>query len=150
MSICCQFCSLSFSILLVKTIRYKEYLKSSFSKTVCPIWLKCLVCLSLCNRPILISNRATSFCLLHLNFTVGLFLDFLDYKIHTVPAFLTSPDCNASFWVVPAWGLFLLGQAFLGYKMSAYLNGSLFRVARSQDFCDSQFTLLITLIDVYG
>ena len=52
--------------ILTKTIKYKESLNINFLKTECPIWLKFenLMCFSLCNGPILISNRATSFCLL--------------------------------------------------------------------------------------
>ena len=66
---------MKFINILAKTIRYKASLNINFSSTLCPIWLKfenlrSLVCFSLCNRSILISNRATSFCLYnHLNRT---------------------------------------------------------------------------------
>ena len=62
----CQFFSLTLSIYWQKNNKIQSF-NSSFSKTVCPIWLKfeklSLVCFCLCNRPILISNITTSFCL---------------------------------------------------------------------------------------
>ena len=49
--------------ILAKTIGHQESLNINFSKHVCLIWLKLRIKFSLCNRHILISNRATSFCL---------------------------------------------------------------------------------------
>ena len=58
---------INFINILAKTIKYKESFNGNISKTVClklaEIWELSLACLSLCNRPTLISNGTTSFCL---------------------------------------------------------------------------------------
>ena len=48
--------------ILAKTIKYKESFNGNFSNLAENSELS-LACLSLCNKPTLISNRITSFCL---------------------------------------------------------------------------------------
>ena len=68
----CQFSSLTLSIYIYKNNKVQRFFQQQFLENrlsdLVQIWELSLVCLSLCNRPILISNTTTSCCLYnHLN-----------------------------------------------------------------------------------